>query len=81
MKPLRVLVAAGLQSGGLLVLLTAAVLAQQEAAVIDGRPSIVVANDRLSLAVRSLGGTFAQLLLKETRTGGFAATPIVRLRP
>src|ERR1700681_1754875 len=32
---------------------------------VDGRPSRVVANDRLALTVRSLGGVFAQVLMKD----------------
>lgn len=48
----------------LIAVATCAVFAQQET-VVDGRPSRVLANDRIALTVRSLGGTFAQLFLKD----------------
>src|SRR5438093_1475958 len=41
-----------------------ATFAQDEVSV-DGRPSRILANDKLALTVRSLGGTFAQLLMKD----------------
>ena len=50
----------------LLVVCAAAVLsAAQGEDSVDGRPSRILANDKLALTVRSLGGTFAQLFLKD----------------
>lgn len=52
---------------GLPLLLLAAVCAAftQDEVVVDGRPSRVLANDRLALTVRSLGGVFAQIVMKD----------------
>ena len=33
--------------------------------MVDGRPSRVIANDKLALTVRSLGGAFSQIVLKD----------------
>ena len=43
---------------------TALIGAQDEVAV-DGRPSRILANDKLGLTVRSLGGVFAQVFIKD----------------
>lgn len=48
----------------LLLGLTCAAFAQDEVAV-DGRPSRILANDKLALTVRSLGGAFAQIFIKD----------------
>ncbi len=42
-----------------------ALLSAQDETAIDGRPSRVLANDKLALTVRSLGGVFAQIFLKD----------------
>ena len=48
----------------LVVAATCALFAQRET-VGDGRASRVLANDKLALTMRSVGGTFAQLFLKD----------------
>jgi hypothetical protein len=51
------------------VLLLAGVLAAapavQDEVAVDGRPSRVLANDKVALTVRSLGGVFAQIFIKD----------------
>jgi hypothetical protein len=51
----------------LLLVLGCAAFAQDES-VLDGRPVRIVANDKLSLAIRSTGGVFTQLLMKDDPT-------------
>ena len=53
---------------GLFVFILAAacaVIAAQEPATFDGRPVRILANDKLSLAIRSVGGAMVQLVLKD----------------
>jgi hypothetical protein len=49
----------------LLLLCLAAMLVAQEEATINGRPVRVFANDKLSLAIRSVGGSMVELLMKD----------------
>ena len=54
------------RSACLLLLASAgAVLAAQEPGTFDGRPVRILSNDKLSLAVRSVGGAMVQLLMKD----------------
>jgi len=48
--------------GGLSLLCTAFV---QDEVMVDGRASRIISNDKLALTVRSLGGAFSQILLKD----------------
>jgi hypothetical protein len=49
----------------LLVYVVCAGLAAQEESTLDGRPVRVMSNDKLSLAIRSMGGAMVQLLIKD----------------
>ncbi len=40
-------------------------VAAQDEVVVDGRPSRVLANDRIALTVRSLGGVFSRIVLQD----------------
>ena len=48
----------------MLIVGAAGVIAQEEA-TLDGRPVRVMANDKLTLAIRSVGGAMVQMLLKD----------------
>jgi hypothetical protein len=55
--------------GVLFVVCFSGVVVAQEEATIDGRPVRLFSNDKLTLAVRPLGGTMAQLLMRDDPDG------------
>jgi hypothetical protein len=54
-----------IRAGSLLLLVFAGGVLAQEEVTLDGRPVRLLSNDKLTLAVRSVGGTMTQLLLRE----------------
>jgi hypothetical protein len=54
-----------IRAGSLLLLFFAGGAVAQEEVTLDGRPVRLLSNDKLTLAVRSVGGTMTQLLLRE----------------
>ncbi len=53
-----------IHAGSVLLLCCAGILAQEEV-TIDGRPARLFSNDKLTLAVRSIGGGMTQLLMRD----------------
>src|SRR5262245_45752294 len=47
------------------IIVAAGVIATQEESTLDGRPVRMLANDKLTLAIRSVGGAMVQILLKD----------------
>jgi hypothetical protein len=51
--------------GSLLVMALACAVFAQEETTLDGRPVRILSNDKLALTVRSVGGTLAQIVMKD----------------
>jgi hypothetical protein len=52
-------------ASALMIVVACGVLAAQEAGTLDGRPVTILSNDKLSLAIRSVGGAMVRLVMKD----------------